>query len=143
MVTELDFNCTEQELREVVCENGLLRYNIDATNGLLREPGIGDINIVVRNELGNVVGGIMCNTFTRCLYIDVLWVEADYRGKGFGHRLMAEAERIACEAGCVFAHTCTFSYQAPDFYRHQGYEVFGILDDYPGDIIQYFLKKTL
>lgn len=142
-MTNLDFNHTEQELSDVVCKNGLLQYNIDATHGLLQKPGIGDINIVVRTEDGDVVGGIMCNTFSMCLYIDVLWVASSHRGQGWGYQLISEAERIAKDAGCIFAHTCTFSYQSPDFYRRQGYEVFGVLDDYPGDIKQYFLKKKL
>lgn len=43
----------------------------------------------------------------------------------------------------AFAHTCTFTYQSPDFYRAMGYEVFGVVDDYPEGIVQYFLKKKL
>ena len=140
---KLDFNCTKQELDETVCKNGLLQYNIEATNGLLLEPSITDIKIVVREDNGDVVGGILCDTFNRCLYIDVLWVAGSHRGQGWGYRLITEAERIAREAGCTFAHTCTFSYQSPDFYQRQGYEVFGRLDDYPEGIIQFFLKKKL
>ena len=56
---------------------------------------------------------------------------------------MTEAERIAREHGCTFAHTTTFSYQAPDFYQRLGYRIFGVIEGYPDGIKQYFLKKPL
>ncbi len=42
-----------------------------------------------------------------------------------------------------FAHIATFSYQSPDFYRAMGFEVFGVINDYPEGIKEYFLKKRL
>lgn len=65
------------------------------------------------------------------------------RGRGYGRALMEEAERIGREHGCTFAHTTTFSYQAPDFYQAVGYTIFAAMDDYPDGIVQYFLKKSL
>lgn len=139
--TKLDFQFTQEEMEETVCKNGLWKYNVDATKGLLLEPKIDDIHIVVRDASGIVVGGIRCDVFSKCLYVDVLWVADSHRGQGWGYQLLGEAEKIAREAGCLFAHTCTFSYQSPGFYKRQGYEVFGVLDDYPDGIVQYFLKK--
>lgn len=135
--------CSEvsEEERKRVCR-GLFGYNVDRTAGLLKKPGL-DINLVLKDENGEAVGGLFCDTFLYTLYLDVLWVDERYRGMGYGKQLLAEAERIAREAGCTLAHTCTFSYQAPDFYQSQGYEVFGVLDDYPDGIKQYFLKKRL
>lgn len=57
--------------------------------------------------------------------------------------MMTEAERLGKEFGCIFAHTCTFSYQSLEFYKRMGYEVFAINDEYPEDIKQFFLKKKL
>lgn len=138
----IDNNCTEEELDDIVCKNGLLQHNIDSTNGLLLKPGI-QINLVGRDKSGNVVGGIMCNTYLMCLDIDVLWVHESHRGIGLGYRLISEAERIAKEAGCLFSITTTFSYQAPDFYKKQGYEVYAMVDDFPDNICMYRLKKKL
>lgn len=142
-MAKLDFDFTPQEMEETVCRRGLLQHNIDATDGLLLEPRIDDIQMVLRDDVGNVVGGIQCDTFNRCLYIDVLWVAASHRGQGWGYRMISMAEKMAREVGCLFAHTTTFSYQSPDFYQRQGYAVFAQLDDYPGGIRQYFLKKKL
>lgn len=129
------------EKRQEVCR-GLFQYNVDRTDGLLKKPGV-DINLVLEDEQGQAVGGVFCDTFLYCLYVDVLWVAEAYRGQGYGAALMREAERMARERGCTFTHTCTFSYQSPDFYRAMGYEVFGVLDDYPEGIKQFFLKKKL
>ena len=138
----IDKNGTKEEFDDVVCKNGLLQYNIDRTNGLLTKPGV-DINLVGRDDDGNVVGGIMCNTFLMILYIDVLWVHESYRGQGLGYKLITEAENIARELGCIYAHTNTNSYQSPDFYKRQGYEVYAINDWFPDNICTYLLRKKL
>jgi GNAT superfamily N-acetyltransferase len=129
------------EDRQVVCKN-LYGYNVEKTDCLLQKPGI-DINLMLKDEAGQVFGGILCDTFLYCLYIDVMWVHESLRGQGYGKALILEAERIAKEHGCTFAHTCTFNYQNPAFYQAAGYSVFAVLDDYPNGIKQYFLKKRL
>ena len=129
------------EDKQVVCKN-LYGHNVDKTDRLLQKPGI-DINLVLKDEAGQVFGGILCDTFLYSLYIDVMWVHESLRGQGYGKALILEAERIAKEHGCTFAHTCTFTYQNPVFYQAVGYSVFAVLDDYPDGIKQYFLKKRL
>lgn len=129
------------EDKSFICKN-LYEHNVKKTDGFLKDPGI-DIDLYIKQDDGNVIGGILCNTFCKCMYIDVLWIDDNYRKKGFEKELVIKAEKIAKENGCVFAHTCTFSYQSPGFYKTLGYEVFGIIDDYPDNIKQYFLKKKL
>ncbi len=130
-----------QEDRKIICKN-LFQYNVIATQEQLGKPDI-SINLALKGSDGQVYGGVLCDVFLYCLYIDVLWVDERVRGDGYGKALMLEAERIAKENGCTFAHTTTFSYQSPDFYQYLGYEIFGILDEYPNGIKQYFLKKKL
>ncbi len=55
--------------------------------------------------------------------------------------MITEAERLGKELGCTFAHTTTFTYQSPEFYKNMGYEIFGVNDEYPDGIKQFFLKK--
>ena len=130
-----------EEDKQYLFQN-LKAYNVQASHGLLRKPGI-DFGLALKNGEGQVFGGIFCYTFLYCLYIDDLWIDERCRGMGYGKALLVEAESIARELGCSFAHTSTVSYQAPDFYQRNGYQIFGILDDYPEGIIQYFLKKKL
>jgi len=130
--TEEDYN--------YVCTS-LIEHNVVNTAGLLKKPGI-DINFYLKDE-DKVIGAILCDSFNMSMYIDVMWIDESYRGKGYGKVLIAQAEKIAKESGCILAHTCTFSYQSPDFYKACGYEVFAELRDYPDGIVQYFLKKRL
>ncbi|MGO4692664.1 GNAT family N-acetyltransferase [Paenibacillus sp. 2TAB26] len=77
------------------------------------------------------------------MHIDVFWIANEYRNKGYGKIMMAEAKRIGKELGCIFAHTSTFTYQSPEFYKRMGYEIFAVNDEYPEDIKQFFFKKKL
>ena len=130
---------TKEEYKKI-CEK-LLKHNYENTNGLLNKPGI-DINLFLK-ENDKIIGAIFCDTFNMCMYIDVLWLDKDYRGLGYGKKLISQAEKIAKENGCFFSHTCTYNYQSPAFYKACGYEVFGEIIDYPNGIIQFFLKKKL
>ena len=123
-----------------ICEN-LIKHNIEATNGLLKKPGA-DIAYFLKSE-ENVIGAVLCDTYNLCLYIDVMWIDKAYRGKGYGKELIFRAEKTAKEKGCIFSHTCTFNYQSPEFYTSCGYGIFAELSDYPDGIVQYFLKKKL
>lgn len=129
------------EDKQILCKH-LYGYNVEKTERLLQKPGL-DIHLAIKDNTGQVLGGILCDTFLYCLYIDVMWVHESVRRQGYGKALILEAERIAKEHGCTFAHTCTFSYQSPHFYQAVGYTVFAVLDDYPQGIKQYFLKKRL
>jgi len=130
---------TDEEYK-YICEN-LIKHNVENTAGLLKKPGI-DICLFLKDG-DKVIGAISCDTFNMCMYIDVLWLDETYRGRGHGKALISQAEQIAKENGCIFAHTCTFSYQSPEFYKACGYEIFAELSDYPDGIVQYFFKKKL
>jgi hypothetical protein len=52
-------------------------------------------------------------------------------------------EEEAKKKGCKLVHLDTYSFQAPEFYKKQGYDIFGILDGYPEGIKRYYLKKDL
>jgi len=54
---------------------------------------------------------------------------------------MAEVE--ARKRGARYAYLDTFDFQAPEFYKKYGYEVFGVLEDFPSGHTRYFMKKQL
>ena len=137
---ELTPDVSQEEYRHVC--RGLVGFNVAQTAGEVEKPGL-DINVVLKDGEGKVWGGIFCATWLYSLYVDVLWIDERIRGQGYGRALLEEAERIAREHGCTFAHTTTFSYQSPEFYQRQGYTIFAAMDDYPDGIVQYFLKKRL
>ncbi|NWN81093.1 GNAT family N-acetyltransferase, partial [Bacillus sp. (in: firmicutes)] len=63
--------------------NSLYAYNVEATKGLLTKPE-SDIHLFLKDKSGNVVGGICCETYSYCLYIDMFWIAEKYRNKGYG-----------------------------------------------------------
>jgi GNAT superfamily N-acetyltransferase len=90
-----------------------------------------------------VVGGLIGSTYWNWFYVDLLWVVDELRGRGYGHQLLTLAEHEARQRGAKHVYLDTFSFQAPNFYRQHGYEVFGELHDFPEGHMRYFLTKQL
>jgi GNAT superfamily N-acetyltransferase len=92
---------------------------------------------------GAIAGGVIGATYWDWVSIDLMWIKEELRGRGYGRRLLALAEDEARRRGATHAHLDTFSFQAPDFYRKHGYQVFGELPDYPPGHTRYYLTKKL
>jgi len=98
----------------------------------LREPG------------GKIAGGVYGHYGSfNWLYIDTLWVSEEVRGSGHGSRLIDLIETEAARNSCTNVYLDTFSFQAPEFYKKLGYEVFGKLDDFPPGHSRIFMTKSL
>ncbi|MFD1019608.1 GNAT family N-acetyltransferase [Thalassobacillus hwangdonensis] len=100
-------------------------------------------SFILRNEQDEIVGGITATTFWHHMHIDFLWVDDRLRGRGYGAELLKKTEQLAIEKGCRFIALDTFSFQAPEFYKRYGFEVFGVIEDHPKGFNQYFLHKWL
>jgi GNAT superfamily N-acetyltransferase len=98
---------------------------------------------VLRGPGDEVVGGVIGATHWDWFYINLMWLKAEFRGQGYGHRLLTLAEDEARQRGARHAYLDTFSFQAPDFYQKHGYQVFGELNDFPTGHQRYYLKKVL
>jgi GNAT superfamily N-acetyltransferase len=99
---------------------------------------------VLRGPDEEIVGGVLGEVYWGWLYVDLLWVKDELRGRGYGHRLMTVIEQEARQHhGARNAYLDTFSFQALDFYEQYGYQVFGELEDYPPGYQRYFLRKQL
>ena len=101
------------------------------------------VAFAIRHEDGAIVAGLFGWTWGGCLYVEHLWVRDGVRGRGYGSRLLAAAERVGRERGCALVTLETHDFQAPDFYRRHGYDVFATLDDYPMEHKKHFLRKRL
>ncbi len=107
------------------------------------EDGYQNLCFVLRAPDQEIVGGVIGATYWDWCYINLLWIETELRGRGYGHRLLTMAEEEARRRGAKNAYLDTFSFQAPDFYRQHGYRVFGELPDFPRGHQRYFLTKEL
>lgn len=95
-----------------------------------------------RDGSGRVVAGLVGEVALDWLYIDKFWVDESLRGQGIGGRLLAAAEAEAQRLGAIGAHLNTSSFQAPAFYRAQGYAEVGRLEGRPaGHDRLWFAKR--
>lgn len=115
---------------------GLLTF-IHAEAGVIGTP----LAVLVRDEAGVVVGGLTGRTSAAWLFVELLWLPEELRGTGLGTRVMMAAEAEAVRRGCVGAHLDTYDFQAPDFYRKLGYEVFGSIEDHPPGHTRFWMRK--
>ena len=99
--------------------------------------------LALRDDGGEIAGGLVGNLNWEWLRIEILAVSEDLRGQGWGRRLMLETERLAVEGGCHHAWVDTFSFQSRPFYERLGYRVFGELPDFPTGERRFFLFKDL
>jgi len=133
--------CKEWKEEEVsIVRDGIISYNMNLNPSY---PRVEPVNLILKDDKGKVIGGLLGKIYLLGLFIDILWIDNNYRNLGYGYRLLSEIEEIGRAKGCKFIHLDTFSFQAPDFYKKCGFKVFGILDSYPEGISRYYLKKDI
>lgn len=132
---EIDFNGTDAD--GDFLDARLEDYNKQASGRDDERP----FCIVMRNGVGEVVGGIKGLTVMDWMYVGTLWISESQRGTGIGSQLLENAEKIAIERGCLGACLTSFGFQAPEFYEKHGYARIGQIDDYPPGDALYFLSR--
>ncbi|MBN2005103.1 MAG: GNAT family N-acetyltransferase [Anaerolineae bacterium] len=98
---------------------------------------------VIRDPDQAVVGGVIAEMYWEWLCVHLIWIREDLRHQGYGQRLMASIEDEGRKRGAKYVHLDTFTFQAPDFYRKLGYQVFGELKDCPAGHTRYYFTKPL
>ena len=106
-------------------------------------PGWSPMTLLLRDEAGTVQGGLIGESGWDWLHIQFLWVAEALQGQGHGRALLTRAEVEARTRGCRGVHLDSHQFQAPAFYQRLGYQVFGVLEDYPAGSRRFFLSKAL
>ena len=101
------------------------------------------LNLYVEDENGEIMAGLVAETFGNWLEIEYLFVKEDLRGQGIGSQLLHQAESEAKMRNCRFAFVNTYQFQAPAFYQKQGYKEVFILKDYPYTGQRHYYQKDL
>lgn len=120
-------------------ENRIIEYNYAAASA---SDGRG-LAAFVRDERGELIGGISGYTWAGMAEIEFLWVHDQVRGQGIGAQLLAAVEEEARSRGCALSIVSSYSFQAPEFYQRNGYQIVGSLADCPPGHTNYWMKKEL
>lgn len=108
-----------------------------------QENVYGNTSFIARDEAGEIIGGITGTYFWQMMHIDFLWVDPAQQGNGIAAKLIVKIEQHAHELKCRRVTVDTFSFQAPRFYRKQGFREFAILEDHPSGHSQHYFEKWL
>ena len=130
-------NTESQKAQEI--ENLIRSYNRSKREAAESEP----LNLYVEDDSGQVMAGLVAETFGNWLEIEYLFVKEDLRGQGIGSQLLQQAESEAKNRNCRFAFVNTYQFQAPDFYKRHGYKEVLRLQDYPYTGQRHYYQKDL
>ena len=130
-------NTESQKAQEI---GDLIRsYNRSKREAAESEP----LNLYVEDDSGQVMAGLVAETFGNWLEIEYLFVKEDLRGQGIGSQLLQQAESEAKKRNCRFAFVNTYQFQAPAFYQKHGYKEVFTLKDYPCTGQRHYYQKEL
>ena len=135
---QVRFENTESQKSQIIGD--LIRsYNRSKREVAESEP----LNLYVEDEHGEIMAGLVAETFGNWLEIEYLFVKEDLRGQGIGSQLLHQAESEAKKRNCRFAFVNTYQFQAPAFYQKHGYKEVFTLKDYPYTGQRYYYQKDL
>ncbi|MGO4124395.1 GNAT family N-acetyltransferase [Inquilinus sp. YAF38] len=125
---------------EAVINDGLNAYNDAVTGYSDRRP----LAVTVKDPAtGEILGGAKGRTSLGLLFVELFWLPETLRGSGLGSRILRMMEEEGRRRGCRSAMLLTISFQAPDFYRRQGWRVFGEIPCDPPGTSRVFMTKDL
>lgn len=130
-------NMESEKAREIA--NQIRAYNRSKREVAESEP----LNLYLEDEKGNLMAGLVAETFGNWLEIEYLFVKEELRGQGIGSKLLQRSENEARNRNCRFAFVNTYQFQAPDFYKRHGYKEVFTLQNYPYTGQRYYYQKDL
>jgi GNAT superfamily N-acetyltransferase len=123
---------------EQVLKDRIGQWNISVTG--LRDYA--PANFFLRDGDGAMHGGVLAYVWGSTLHVDILWVDEDLRGAGWGVRLLTAAHDEGRDRGARTAFLDTFDWQARPFYERLGYRVVAKVKDVPPGHSRYYMLKS-
>ena len=114
-------------------------YNLSKREVAESEP----LNLYVEDKHGEIMAGLVAETFGNWLEIEYLFVKDDLRGQGIGSQLLQRAESEAKNRNCRYVFVNTYQFQAPAFYQKHDYQEVFTLKDYPCTGQRHYYQKEL
>lgn len=90
-----------------------------------------------------IVGGALVWEHSDALYIDVLWLNENYRKKGIGTKIISIIDTIAIDKRISKIFVDTYEFQSQEFYQKHGFNSIGIIPEYLLGYDRIFLRKDI
>ena len=130
-------NTESQKVQEI--GNLIRSYNHSKREAAESEP----LNLYVEDDSGELLAGLVAETFGNWLEIEYLFVKEDLRGQGIGSQLLQQAEIEAKKRNCRYVFVNTYQFQAPAFYQKHGYKEVFTMKNYPYTGQRHYYQKEL
>ena len=98
---------------------------------------------LVRDENKNIIAGVAGWTWAGACEVTHLWVNERLRQNDIGKKLLEAAEAEAKNKSCRVILIRSYGFQAPHFYKKNGYSIVSVLRDFPPGHSYYVLTKRL
>jgi GNAT superfamily N-acetyltransferase len=129
-------NCADEDSASAILD-ALKSYNLARFGGSNRQ----ELIIPIRDATGKTTGGLTAYTGRGWLYVELLFVPEELRGRGMAGRLMQLAEQEARARGCTGAYVDTMNPDALSLYLRLGYRKIGELKHLAGGHTISWLEK--
>lgn len=141
-------NDNNKQMKDII-HTSLRKNNIEKCEWLKNNisPDINVSNIQDYNFLafddGKLIGGAIGFIQYNWYFLDLLYIDKNYRGQYIGTTLIKKIEEFAKKENLTGVRMETWDFQAKGFYEKNGYTVFAEIKDCPPGTIDYFLKKEI
>ncbi len=95
------------------------------------------------DETGKLIGVITGRAYYNEIHIGDLIVDGNVRRGGIGSKLVRAVEDEYKGKGYTKITLTTFGFQAPEFYKKQGFELEFVREDPDPKLSKYFFKKDM
>lgn len=99
-----------------------------------------EYNFLVYDD-NKLIGGAIGFIKYKWYFLDLLYVNEEYRGQNIGTQLINEIEKLAKSKNLIGIRMETWDFQARQFYEKNGYEVYATFEDCPPGTVDNFLRK--
>ncbi|HTV85349.1 MAG TPA: GNAT family N-acetyltransferase [Dyella sp.] len=119
---------------------GLSQYNAAASGVDDQRP----LAVLVKDpDTQQVLGGITGRTSRGMFFLEVFFLPESLRGNGIGSQALKMAEQEGWRRGCQAALLHTNTFQAPEFYRRNGWREIASIPSGPAGNCRVIFTKEL
>ena len=146
---EMTFNIFTENLNEKHEElrDKLMQYNAGKIGSYEKK----EVLFSYCDKARQMIAGLYAYQKLGMFFIDLLWVDEAYRRQKLGIQLLKKAEDYARKHQALYIRVNTGSFQAPEFYKKNGFELFakfplkteGLKDQYDYYFIKWLDKSLI